>query len=111
MAQYVLTIKGTVIPRRTLHQLRPDKLSSSNITEGKKRWLFDKAIHNKLGNSYSFAPPRPDNNLVANYEDALSEDKIPPEIPFIITGEEATPDIPEGDVVNAAYGTQMHELI
>merc|ERR1711923_176219 len=29
MAQYVLTIKGTVVPRCTLRRLRPDKLSSS----------------------------------------------------------------------------------
>ena len=102
MAQYVLNIKGSVIPWRMLRRLRPDKLSASNVTEGKKGYIFDQAIHDKLGNLYSFAPTRPDNELVARYEDVLSEDEILPDLPFIITGEEATPDIPEGDIVNAA---------
>ena len=45
---------------------------------------------------------------MANYEDVLSEDEIPPEIPYIISGEEANPKIPEGDVVDAA-GKQIGE--
>ena len=57
---------------------------------------------------YSFAPPRPDNELVARYEDVLSEEEIPPDLLFIITGEEETPGIPEGDVVDAA-GKQIGE--
>ena len=45
---------------------------------------------------------------MANYEDVLSEDEIPPEIPYIISGEEANPEIPEADVVDAA-GKQIGE--
>ena len=108
MAQYVLNIKGSVIPWRTLRLLRPDELSASNIREGQKRYIFDQAIHDKLGNSYSSAPPRPSNELVARFKNVLSEDEISPDLPFIITGEEAAPNIPEGDVVDAA-GKQIGE--
>ena len=108
MAQYVLNIKGSVVPRHTLRWLWPDELSVSNVTEGQKRYIFYRAIHDKLGDSYSFAPPRPDNDLVARFEDVLSKDEISPDLPYIVTGEEAASDIPEGDVVNAA-GKQIRE--
>ena len=109
MAQYVLNIKGSVVPWRTLCRLRPDEISVSNVTEEQKHYIFDKAIHDMLGDSYSFALWRPDNELLAYFEDVLSEDELlPPDLPYIITGEETTPDTPEGDVVNAA-GKQIGE--
>ena len=101
MAQYVLNIKGLVVPWRTLRRFWPDELSVSNVTEGRKRYIFDKAICNKLGDSYSLAPSCPDNELAACFEDLLSEDKIPPDLPYIITGEEATTNIREGNIVDA----------
>ena len=48
MAQYVLNIKGSVVPWRTLCRLRPDEISVSNVTEEQKHYIFDKAIHDMV---------------------------------------------------------------
>ena len=48
MSQYVLTSKGTVVPRRTLRPLRTDEKVSE--VEKRKRRIFDDLIWTKLGN-------------------------------------------------------------
>ena len=51
MSQFVLTSKGTVVPRRTLQKLTTEELYSP--TEISKRKLFDQTMTTKLGNSIS----------------------------------------------------------
>ena len=54
MSQAVLTIKGTVVPRRTLRKLTTSELT--NESEKQKRANFDSAIKDKLGDSITFPP-------------------------------------------------------
>ena len=53
MAQYILTLKGTIVPRRSVRRLRVDELALSNETEASKRSQFDAAIRQKLGDSFT----------------------------------------------------------
>ena len=57
MAQAILTIKGTVVPRRTVTKLTIEELNSP--TELTKRIAFDEAIRLKLGDSMSLPPDLP----------------------------------------------------
>ena len=61
MAQYVLTSKATVIPRRTLRRLT-DAETHSPI-EIHKRTIFNKIIRKKLGDSISIQPENMDEEL------------------------------------------------
>ena len=100
MAQYVLNIKGNVVARRSLRRLTPAELAQSNESEARKRWLFDKAIHQRLGNSYSLAPPVPDNRLLAKFEEVMSDEELKVELPYVL-GEEGSPDVLVGDLTDS----------
>ena len=54
MAQNILTSKGTVIPKRTIHHLTRAEIHSKS--EKRKRSLFNDMIHQKLGNSLAKPP-------------------------------------------------------
>jgi hypothetical protein len=56
MSQWILTSKGTVVPRRSLRPLLPAELTSES--EKRKRAIFDDIIMNKLGTAMS-TPPKP----------------------------------------------------
>jgi hypothetical protein len=59
MAHAILTAKGTVISRRTIHKLQEAERNSE--TERQKRQLFDDVIRSKLGDSITMLPkPLPD---------------------------------------------------
>ena len=51
MANWILTQKGTVIPRRSIHWLTLDEYSVSNEVEMAKRTVFNANISSKLGDS------------------------------------------------------------
>ena len=75
MAQSVLTIKGTVVTRRTLRKLRWDELHSS--IEKSKREHFDKQIHLKLGDSISIVTQQDQGEFVRYEDDDLQLSSIP----------------------------------
>ncbi|KAL7538844.1 hypothetical protein ACHAXR_009411 [Thalassiosira sp. AJA248-18] len=95
MCQWVLQINGQIVPRRTIRRLTPGELSISNETEVQKRAVFDKAIQEKLGDSFTLRPldnsvklassnPQDGDDLVAYYDD-----------------EETPAALPEADLVDA----------
>ena len=93
---------GNVLPCQLLRRLRPEELAVTNVAEAHKRWIFDKAIHQRLGNSYSLAPPQPDNKLLAKFEEVTSDDVLKEELPYLLPGEEGSPDIPVADLTDSA---------
>ena len=101
MAQYVLQINGEVVVRRTLRRLRPDELAVSNEVESRRRSLFDTAIQQKLGTSYSMQPVLPRNEHQAKLEDVLNDELLKEELPYKLDGEEGSPDAPIADVVDS----------
>jgi hypothetical protein len=61
MANWILTQKGTVIPRQSLRRLTADEKSDSNEVEELKRASFTADITAKLGDSVKLPPtPLPD---------------------------------------------------
>lgn len=74
MARSVQQINGKVVVRRTLRRLRPDELAASNEVESRRRSLFDNAIQQLLGTSYSSHPILPENPLQAKVEDVLNDE-------------------------------------
>ena len=107
MAQWVLTSKGTVVPRRSCRRLTPGELASSNEVERRKRALFDDAIRSKLGDSlFEELPPGVDaprgtkrdsqGNAIADsdVDDGWSYEPYEDE-------EEQPARIPEADVLDA----------
>ena len=58
MAQWILTICGTVRPRRTVRRLTDGERAISNVAEKQKRDRFDTAILARLGDSLSFPTRR-----------------------------------------------------
>jgi len=101
MAQYVLQINGKVVVRRTLRRLRPDELAASNEVESRRRSLFDNAIQQLLGTSYSSHPILPENPLQAKVEDVLNDEHLKEELPYTFAGEEGSPDMPLADIVDS----------
>lgn len=97
MAQYILTIKGTIVPRRSVRRLRVDELALSNETEALKRSQFDAAIRQKLGDSFTL-PAVP----VQVGDTDPDEDDFEP-FPEDADGEEGSPDtaVPNADLVDA----------
>ena len=65
MAQAVLTMRGTIVPRRTLRPL--SKAETTSEVERRKRDVFTDTITKKLGNSMT-KPPKPPPDYVP-YED------------------------------------------
>ncbi|EJK65892.1 hypothetical protein THAOC_13210, partial [Thalassiosira oceanica] len=90
MAQYVLQINGKVVIRRTFRRLRPDELAASNEVESRRRSLFDHAIEQLLGTSYSNNPILPENRIQAKLEDVLNDEQLKEELPYTL-GEEGSP--------------------
>ena len=76
MAQSVLTIKGTVVTRRTLRKLRWDEIHSQ--LEIEKRKVFDSIIRHKLGDSISL-PDKSNKATLVPYAD--DETPQPPTLP------------------------------
>jgi len=61
MANWILTQKGTVIPRRSIRRLTADERSDSNEVEAQKRVSFNADITAKLGDSVKLpSNPLPD---------------------------------------------------
>ena len=110
MAQYVLQINGKVVVRRTLRRLRPDELAASNEVESRRRFLFDHAIQQKLGTSYSTQPVLPENKHQAKFEDVVNNEELKEELPYHLEGEEGSPDTPVADVVDA-QGRPLNDAI
>ena len=85
MTNWVLTIKGTVIPRRTIQPLTPGELAVTNIAEVEKRAQFTAAIRSKLGNSLtlpetktSFPTLKDEFELDLYEDDEFTPVEIPP---------------------------------
>ena len=74
MAQYVLTSKGTVVPRRTLRPLQPSELNTE--VERRKRTSFDEIIRSRLGDAMS-TPSKP---LAPDYVPYADGELDPPPI-------------------------------
>ena len=72
MAQAVLTIKGTVVPRWTMRNLTKAEL---HIKSAPPRETFDKAINIKLGNYMSF-PVKPSPPNFIPYTDKYEPDLL-----------------------------------
>ena len=69
---YVLTYKGTIIPRRKISRLRVEKIHCS--IEIKKRLLFDEVIRGKLGDASTlFSSGETDPDLVHYADDEVDE--------------------------------------
>jgi hypothetical protein len=66
MSQWVLTSKGTIVPRRTLRPLLPAELTAE--TEKRKRAIFDDLIMTKLGSALS-SPSKPPPSDYVPYAD------------------------------------------
>ena len=81
MAQAVLTVKATVVPRRTMRRLTKAELLSD--IEKRKRANFDEFIKSKLGDSITLPPlptkPKPDLGIDIDdpYFDSLPKDTDP----------------------------------
>ena len=61
MANWILTQKGTVIPRLSIRRLTADERSDSNEVEAQKRVSFNADITAKLGDSVKLpSNPLPD---------------------------------------------------
>ena len=101
MCQWVLNVNGNVLPRRSLRRLRADELRETNLSEARKRHTFDTAIYQRLGNSYTLAPPRPDNKLLAKLEEVTSDDDLRNEMPYTMPPAEGSPDVPVADLTDA----------
>ena len=67
MAQAVLTVKGTVVPRRTVRPLT--KAEENSESEKQKRTEFDRVITAKLGNSIALPDKSPPHDDYIPYED------------------------------------------
>ena len=87
MTQAVLTIRGTVVPRRTCHRLSTSEINS--VSEIEKRKKFDEAIFEIHGDSMSLPKPtvKPEDSHLSDFYSDVDED---------------TTDIPEDDPVDAA---------
>ena len=100
MANWILTQKGTVVPRRTICRLTADERSESNEIEAAKQALFDADITRKLGDLVKL-PSTPIPNLKeSDWDEEPYEDNESPTIePF------------EADLVDAASKPiMMHSL-
>ena len=80
MAQWVLTRKGTVVPRRSCRRLTQEELDSPS--EVKKRDTFDKIIKLKLGDCMSLPPtpvnkPPPSEINAHSYDSRNSDEEEP----------------------------------
>jgi hypothetical protein len=100
MANWILTQKGTVIPRRSLRRLTADEKSDSNKVEGLKRASFTADITAKLGDSVKLPPtPLPAWTEPDWNDEPYGDDTIPEHEPF------------EADLVDAAgKPIMMHSL-
>ena len=100
MANWILTQKGTVIPRRSLRRLTADEKSESNEVEGLKRASFTADITAKLGDSVKLPPtPLPDWTEPDWNDEPYGVDTISEHEPF------------EADLVDAAgKPIMMHSL-
>jgi hypothetical protein len=73
MSQSILTLRGTIVPRRTLRKLLPSELH--NEGEKRKRQLFDDVIRSKLGDSISL-PSKPLDTSYTPYSDDVEPDPV-----------------------------------
>ena len=108
MAQWVLTLKGTVVPRRSCRRLKSGELALSNVTEKRKRDQFDIAIREKLGDSFSEPQRRSmkrdsDGNETSNPQDGIW-DYEPYE-----DEEEQPVSVPQADVLDATGKPLMQQ--
>jgi hypothetical protein len=69
MAQGVLTVKGTVVPRRTIRPLT--KAEENSESEKQKQAEFDRVITAKLGNSIALPEKPPSDDAYIPYEDGI----------------------------------------
>ena len=74
MTNWVLSISGQVIPRRTLQPLTPGELSVTNIAEVEKRTEYTAAICSKLGTSLTLSTASKFPTLKKEFELDLYED-------------------------------------
>ena len=58
MANWILTQKGTVVPRRSIRQLTLDEYSVSNEVELAKRTVYNADVRSKLGDSIKLPSKR-----------------------------------------------------
>ena len=72
MCQWVLTQKGTVVPRRTLRRLTPHELSVTNETERDKRRVFMDEIRRRYGDALNL--PSPGKAILPTIEEETEED-------------------------------------
>jgi hypothetical protein len=100
MANWILTQKGTVIPRRSIRRLTADERSDSNEAEGLKRASFTADITAKLGDSVKLpSTPMPDWTEPDWNDEPYGDDTTPEHEPF------------EADLVDAAgKPIMMHSL-
>ena len=81
MTQAILTIKGTVVPRRSVRHLTTEEIHSP--IEEKKRNEFDDKIKSKLGDSLT--PLKPNHTV--------SSDAVPSIDDFLAEEDDVAPDI------------------
>ena len=100
MANWILTQKGTVIPRRSIRRLTADERSDSNEVEAQKRVSFNADITAKLGDSVKLpSNPLPDWVEPDWDSEPYGDDTTPEHEPF------------EADLVDAAgKPILMHSL-
>ena len=100
MANWILTQKGTVIPRRSIRRLTADERSDSNEVETQKRVSFNADITAKLGDSVKLpSNPLPDWVEPDWYSEPYGDDTTSEHEPF------------EADLVDAAgKPILMHSL-
>ena len=100
MANWILTQKGTVIPRRSIRRLTADEKSDSNEAEQLRRSSFTADITAKLGYSVKLPPiPMPDWTEPDWNSEPYGDDETPEHEPF------------EADLVDAAgKPIMMHSL-
>ena len=80
MAQAILKMNGSIVPRRTVRRLTVSELHSRS--EQQKRNNFDRAIRNKLGDSMTPTPKATFLNDDIEESDFIEpDDEVPPEIP------------------------------
>ena len=59
ICQWVLHHNGQIVPRWTLHRLRPEELISTNEAEASKQAAFDTAVKELPGDSFTPMPVKP----------------------------------------------------
>ncbi len=100
MENWILTVKGTVIPCRTIHHLTPGELSPANNSEVELRNQFKVATCQKLGDLVSLPP----NELDPPIDDPFDMEPYSDDETMMF-------QIPEADLVDASGKPIIMQLL